>query len=94
MAANGSRFLFITWDGGGNIPPELAIARRLVARGHGVRFLCDPTLEAEVCAAGCEMTPWTTAPHRRAATAAMTSSVTKDPAKEARRRSPEGLGLS
>ena len=57
MAANGSRFLFVTWDGGGNIPPELAIARRLVARGHSVRFLCDPTLEADVRAAGCDMTP-------------------------------------
>ena len=65
MAANGSRFLFITWDGGGNVPPELAIARRLVARGHRVRFLCDPTLEADVAAAGCDMTPWSTAPHRK-----------------------------
>ena len=57
-------FLFITWDGGGNTPPEIAIARRLVARGHAVRFLCDPTLEDDVRAAGCELTPWTTAPHR------------------------------
>ena len=64
MSAERARILFITWDGGGNTPPQLTIARRLVARGHNVRFLCDPTLEADVRAAGCEMSPWTTAPHR------------------------------
>jgi len=29
------------WDGGGNVPPELAVARRLVGRGHAVRVLGD-----------------------------------------------------
>ena len=58
------RFLFVMWDGGGNVPPELAVARRLVLRGHSVRVLGDPTLEAEVRAAGCAFSPWTTAPHR------------------------------
>lgn len=59
-----TRFLFVTWDGGGNIPPELAIARRLVARGHEVRVLADPTLAREAELAGCAFSPWTTAPHR------------------------------
>ncbi|MFC5178566.1 glycosyltransferase [Nocardioides taihuensis] len=34
-----SDILFVTWDGGGNVPPATAIARELVARGHTVRFL-------------------------------------------------------
>jgi MGT family glycosyltransferase len=58
------RFLFVMWDGGGNVPPELAVARRLVARGHSVRVLGDPTLEPEARTAGCAFSPWTTAPHR------------------------------
>jgi UDP:flavonoid glycosyltransferase YjiC (YdhE family) len=31
--------LFVTWDGGGNVPPALGIARELRARGHTTRFL-------------------------------------------------------
>ena len=58
------RFLFVTWDGGGNVPPELALARRLRARGHAVRVLADPTIEPDVRASGCEFSAWTTAPHR------------------------------
>ncbi|HSV39470.1 MAG TPA: nucleotide disphospho-sugar-binding domain-containing protein [Nocardioidaceae bacterium] len=34
-----SDFLFVTWDGGGNVPPALGIAAELASRGHGVRFL-------------------------------------------------------
>jgi hypothetical protein len=37
-----TRLLLVTWDGGGNTPPELGLARRLVARGHGMRVLADP----------------------------------------------------
>ena len=58
------RFLFVTWDGGGNVGPELMVAKRLVERGNAVRVLGDPTLEADVRAAGCGFSPWTTAPHR------------------------------
>jgi UDP:flavonoid glycosyltransferase YjiC (YdhE family) len=32
-------YLFVTWEGGGNVPPVLGIARRLAARGHTVRGL-------------------------------------------------------
>ena len=30
------RILFVTWDGGGNVPPVLALGARLQARGHEV----------------------------------------------------------
>jgi MGT family glycosyltransferase len=57
-------FLLVTWDGGGNIPPELCLARKLIARGHRVRVLGDPTLEDEARAVGAAFSPWVTAPHR------------------------------
>src|SRR5688572_12249185 len=60
------RFLLVTWDGGGNTPPELAVARRLVARGHALHVLGDPTLENSARDAGCSFSPWTSAPHKRA----------------------------
>jgi hypothetical protein len=47
-----SRFLFVMWEGGGTVPPELAIARRLIARGHAVYVLGDPTIEAGAKAIG------------------------------------------
>lgn len=34
-----SDILFVTWDGGGNVPPATGIARELQCRGHTVRFL-------------------------------------------------------
>src|ERR1700682_136459 len=34
-----TRFTFVTWDGGGNLPPAVGIAQELVARGHAVGFL-------------------------------------------------------
>ena len=33
------RFAFVTWDGGGNLPPAVGIAQALAARGHECRFL-------------------------------------------------------
>jgi MGT family glycosyltransferase len=47
------KYLFVTWDGGGNLPPELALARRLVERGHEVRFLGHRSQEKVVRKAGC-----------------------------------------
>jgi UDP:flavonoid glycosyltransferase YjiC (YdhE family) len=43
-----SRFLIATWDGAGNLPPTLGIARTLVERGHDVRLLGHRTI-AERC---------------------------------------------
>lgn len=34
-----TRFLFLTWDGGGSSAPVAAIARELIAQGHEVRVL-------------------------------------------------------
>jgi hypothetical protein len=45
------------WDSGGTVPPELGVPRRLIARGHVVRVLGDPTIELEVRAAGCSSRP-------------------------------------
>ena len=37
-----AEIVVVTWDGGGNVPPALAIARELAARGHGIRVLGPP----------------------------------------------------
>jgi MGT family glycosyltransferase len=58
------RFLFVLWEGGGNCPPQLAIAGRLSARGHAVTVLADPSIEADAIAAGASFVPWRQAPHR------------------------------
>jgi MGT family glycosyltransferase len=47
-------FLFVTWEGGGNIPPVLGLARRLQERGHIVRVLTEPCLKEAVIAIGAE----------------------------------------
>jgi hypothetical protein len=39
MALEGHSFLFVTWNGGRNVPPNLSIARKLVARGDRVRVV-------------------------------------------------------
>jgi len=59
-----SDYLFTIPDAGGNVPPDLSVAGALVGRGHRVRVLADPTLQAEVEGAGCEFRKWTRAPHR------------------------------
>lgn len=57
-------FLLTTWEGGGNVPPLLAAARRLLARGHRVRVLSDACNRAEIEAVGAEAVSWTRAPSR------------------------------
>lgn len=47
-------FLFVTWDGGGNVPPVLGLAARLIKRGHDVRVLTEPCLNESVLAIGAE----------------------------------------
>jgi MGT family glycosyltransferase len=58
------RFLFTMWEGGGTLPPELGVARRLIDRGHQVHVLADPTVADDAAAAGCTFSPWRRAPHR------------------------------
>jgi len=56
-------FLFVTWDGGGTVPPELSVTRALVERGHRVTVLADPTIEPEASAAGAGFRSWREAPY-------------------------------
>jgi UDP:flavonoid glycosyltransferase YjiC (YdhE family) len=58
------RFLFVVIEGGGTVPPELGLAGQLVERGHTVRVLADPCIEADARAAGCDFVPFVHAPHR------------------------------
>src|SRR5436190_18170088 len=59
-----TRYLLATWEGGGNLSPELGVVKKLIARGHSVRVLADPSCEKAIRAAGCEFSPWVTAPHK------------------------------
>ncbi|HEX8119729.1 MAG TPA: glycosyltransferase [Solirubrobacteraceae bacterium] len=68
-AARTSNFLLATWDGGGHAGPMLSVARALLARGHRVRVLADPSLRDEVVASGARFVPWQLAPHRPAGAA-------------------------
>jgi MGT family glycosyltransferase len=53
-----SNYLFALVDGGGTVPPELAAARRLVARGHRVDVLAEDSMRDEVGATGAAFRPW------------------------------------
>jgi UDP:flavonoid glycosyltransferase YjiC (YdhE family) len=52
----GARILFVTWDGGGNVPPVLALAARLTGRGHEVAVLGSASLAERVEAEGLPFT--------------------------------------
>jgi MGT family glycosyltransferase len=64
MSRPSRRFLITMWEGGGTIPPELGVARRLINRGHTVHVLADPTIQERAEAFGCTFSPWRRAPHR------------------------------
>ena len=55
------RFLFVIVDGGGNVPAQISIARRLRARGHDC-VLGDPAIEPEAARAGCSFHSFVHAP--------------------------------
>lgn len=60
--------LLVSWDGGGNVPPLLALGKRLAARGRRVCLLGPQTLAERSKAAGLGFRPfagemsWTTRP--------------------------------
>lgn len=56
------RVLLVSWDGGGNLPPVLALGERLVARGHEVRLLGNASQEHAATEAGCEFVAFDSAP--------------------------------
>ncbi len=51
--------LFVTWDGGGNLPPALGLATELTARGHAARFLGHAQQRWTIEAAGFAFAPYT-----------------------------------
>ena len=56
-----SSILFVTWDGGGNVPPALGIAAELQRRGHHVRVMGHPVQDQHVRALGLDFTAFRTA---------------------------------
>jgi MGT family glycosyltransferase len=57
-------YLFTLVDGGGTVPPELGVVRRLVERGHDVTVLAEDSMRDDVRVTGATFRPWTTAPNR------------------------------
>lgn len=51
--------LFVTWDGGGNVPPALGVAAELARRQHSIRVLGHPQQRAKVESAGFHFEPFT-----------------------------------
>jgi MGT family glycosyltransferase len=59
------KFLFTTWEGGGNVTPALEVVRKLVAHGHLVRVMSEECNRRESGAAGAVFIPWERAPNRK-----------------------------
>ncbi|MGO8948059.1 MAG: glycosyltransferase [Ktedonobacterales bacterium] len=53
-----ARFVFVTWNGGGNLTPALGIARVLAEHQHTVTFLGEETQRQRVEAAGLAFTAY------------------------------------
>jgi UDP:flavonoid glycosyltransferase YjiC (YdhE family) len=51
-------YLFALTDGGGSVPPELGVARRLTARGHRVEVLAEDSMADAVTATGAVFHRW------------------------------------
>ncbi|GAB2606111.1 glycosyltransferase [Pseudactinotalea suaedae] len=51
-------YLFALTDAGGTVPPELGVARRLLARGHRVTVLGDASMAEAVAALGARWRAW------------------------------------
>lgn len=59
-----AHYLFTLWDGGGSLPPELAVVRKVVDAGHHATVLIDPVAAPEARAAGAhDVRVWQDAPH-------------------------------
>lgn len=46
--------VLVSHDAGGTVPPMLALAEAFVARGHGVVWVGQPSIERRALAAGCQ----------------------------------------
>ncbi len=56
------RALLTYWDGGGNVPPQRALARELTRRGHDVHVLTHNSLSQSIAADGASFHALATAP--------------------------------
>jgi len=56
------RFLIVTWEGGGNVPPAIALGYQLNQVGHDVRLLGPYSAAREVNAAGLRFVPYASVP--------------------------------
>jgi UDP:flavonoid glycosyltransferase YjiC (YdhE family) len=56
------RFLIVTWEGGGNIAPAIALGYHLNRAGHDVRLLGPHSAAREVNAAGLRFVPYASVP--------------------------------
>lgn len=56
------RFLIISWDGGGNVPPALNLGVRLVHLGHSVRLLGWESMKSRAAIVGLEFTAYPSMP--------------------------------
>jgi UDP:flavonoid glycosyltransferase YjiC (YdhE family) len=57
-----SRFLILSWDGGGNTPSAYNLGSRLVQRGHRVEMVGWHAMAAPAAAAGLEFTTYPSVP--------------------------------
>jgi len=58
------KYLFTTWEGGGNVAPALEAARKLLVRGHRVRVMSEECNRGEAEAIGATFVHWRRAPNR------------------------------
>jgi UDP:flavonoid glycosyltransferase YjiC (YdhE family) len=79
-----SQVLQALWAGGGNVAPQLAIARALADRGHEVRVLAGRSLRDQVERAGAGFVPYERAPDVDA------SDPQRDPIRDWEARTPFG----
>jgi MGT family glycosyltransferase len=61
-----SRYLMVLWSGGGAVPPQLAVAKRLVRAGHEVSVLAPRSLAEAVGTSGAVLQPYRSAPEHDA----------------------------
>ncbi len=53
------RFLFVSWDGGGNVTPTLAMIRKLISAGHTAALLGNESLRQRTEGAGARFFSYT-----------------------------------
>lgn len=56
------RFLLVSQDAGGTVPPMIAVAQSLARRGHDVTVLGQPSIRGRAVGIGARFVPFTTVP--------------------------------